>query len=441
MPSPGSRARNRAEHALRSLAVLALVLALWRSARPTEPAGTRVAREGDLAVALARWTISSPDTAIVRFTRPPAPAARDWLVALRRAGSVVRWSGRGLTPLAATVEPVPEPGGAARIAIAGPPGASAMLADDAGALGSVVAGRAGGSVTGVQTSGTVTATTPGAVVRVESPPALTLRRVLVLGSAGWESKFVVAALEERGWTVDARLMVAPGVSVTQGSPAELDTSRYSAVVVLDTTAAPWAGRIARYVLSGGGAILAGEASRPRALAVIAPGTIGARVNGVPDAITGRQPLAGLPLFPIARLRPDAVPLARRDAMVAVAARRAGAGRILQSGYAESWRWRMEGGDNASGAHRAWWSNAVSSVAYAPATMRQPVTGAEARATLASVIDAAPFAHLIGALGDAVPAAGAPRGAATRVRGVWLLAGIAVMALLAEWTSRRLRSLP
>lgn len=441
MLSPDSRARGRFERALRTAAAVALALALWQSLRPPTHAGTRVAGEASLAAELARWTIAPPDTAIAMFTRAPAPLARDWLVALRRSGSVVRWSGRDLTPIAAAVERAAEPDGSVRIALAAPPGTRASFADEAGALADLMAGRSGGSVSGMRTSGVVTATMAGATARVAPPPELDLRRILVLGSAGWESKFVVAALEERGWTVDARLRVGPGVTVTQGSPADLDTSGYSAVIALDTTAAPWAERIARYTLSGGGAIIAGEASRIRALAAIAPGAVGARVSALPGALTGVLPLRGLALYPVARLRGDAVPLVRRDAMVATAARRAGAGRVLQIGYEDSWRWRMAGGDDASAAHRAWWSGAVSSVASAPARSPSTDPGTVVRTAAGdAALDAAPVAHLFAALGDPGLAASVARGAGSQRPGEWLLAGIALAALLAEWTSRRLRGL-
>ena len=442
MPLPGSRTRRTAERVLRAAAALALALALWQAMRPSAPAGTEAATARDLAAALVRWTFTAPDTAVATFAGAPAPLVRDWLVALRRAGTVVHWNGRGLSPVAAAVERVPEPGGSIRVVVAAPSGTTTVLADAAGALGSVVTGRWGGSVSGIQASGVVTAIKDGSVASVSLPPALVLRRVLVLGAAGWESKFVVAALEERGWTVDARLQVAPGVTVTQGPSPDLDTARYAAVIALDTTAAGWAARISRYVLSGGGAVLAGDASGLRGLAALAPGAMGARVNGAPDAFTGDRPLRGLTLSPVVRLRADAVALGRRDAMVTLAARRAGAGRILQIGYGESWRWRMLGREDAAAAHRAWWSGAVSSVAYAPAA---PVQDDVAPGALANgrepFLDAAPFAHLVAALGDAMPSTSDSRGRPAPWPLEWLFAGIALASLLGEWGSRRLRGVP
>src|ERR1019366_3377028 len=83
-----------------------------------------------------------------------------------------------------------------------------------------------------------------------------LHPVLVVGRAGWEAKFAVAALEERGWTVEARLFVAPGADVTQGSRGAIDTSRYAAIVALDTTLGAVAASVAWVGRGGGGGVRA-----------------------------------------------------------------------------------------------------------------------------------------------------------------------------------------
>ena len=111
--------------------------------------------------------------------------------------------------------------------------------------------------------------------------SLALKPVLVLGAAGWESKFTIAALEERGWRVASRVRVAPNVDVTQGPLGAIDTARYSAVIALDSTAASSATAIARYAREGGGV-------DPRwqlllalvACSSIAPGDVGRRIAGV-----------------------------------------------------------------------------------------------------------------------------------------------------------------
>src|SRR6185503_3808548 len=94
-----------------------------------------------------------------------------------------------------------------------------------------------------------------------SPPAT--QRVFVAGAAGWESKFIIAALEEHGWNVDAHLVVAPQRDVYQGARGTLDPSRYAAVVLADSAAAEAAGDLETFTRRGGGVVLAGDATRAR----------------------------------------------------------------------------------------------------------------------------------------------------------------------------------
>lgn len=103
---------------------------------------------------------------------------------------------------------------------------------------------------------------------------------------------------------------------------------------------------------------------------------------------------------------------------------------MQSGYDETWRWRMAGGDEAVAAHREWWSRLVAAIAYAPLVRRSGTSDA--------TLDEAPLASLIDALGPAsaydtrlVPHNDG--GLVTRV-----LFGLIVASLVLEWTSRRLR---
>ncbi|MFP5355329.1 MAG: hypothetical protein ACLGIK_09280, partial [Gemmatimonadota bacterium] len=146
------------------------------------------------------------------------------------------------------------------------------------------------------------------------------------------------------------------------------------------------------------------------------------------AFATANPRRALPGVTLAALQPWAVVLDRIGAAPRVVAGRAEAGRSLMLGYAESWRWRMEGGDDAPAAHRAWWSGLVGAVAYAPL-----VQLADAPPT-----DEAPYAALVGALGAPAPGAGA--GAPPDSRTAWerILFALLVGALLAEWGSRRLR---
>jgi hypothetical protein len=209
-----------------------------------------------------------------------------------------------------------------------------------------------------------------------------VRRILVLGRAGWESKFIVRALEEEGWIVDLRLRVAPKHDVVQGHESAIDTAHYAAVIAVDTSVRALAGQLAAYVRSGGGLVtLAGYGGGTRA---------------------------------------DTVVLERQ-----------GLGRVAQVGYHDTWRWRMADADSGPARHRAWWSGVVASVSYAPSTTRLVAT-ADA--------DPAPLANLIDALGPpASPmAAVAPRRPPIDpTRQPWVF-GAVLATLSLEWASRRLR---
>jgi hypothetical protein len=238
---------------------------------------------------------------------------------------------------------------------------------------------------------------------------------------------VVAALEEAGWKVDADMRVAPTVDVTQGPISPIDTSRYSAIIALDGTAASRASDIIRYVSSGGGLILGGTSGSLDAFASVRPGATGnvqtpSALEGEPGSAT----LKSLPVLPIVALRSDAVKLESRDGVTTSAARRQIEGRVLQDGHIDTWRWRMSGGDNSPAEHREWWTKAVSSVAYAPVVRRAEVFN-----------DNAPVTRLIAALG---PQSQTSPSLASHARSIslWLLFAILSLSLLGEWTSRRLR---
>jgi len=110
-----------------------------------------------------------------------------------------------------------------------------------------------------------------------------------------------------------------------------------------------------------------------------------------------------------------------------AARRHIAGRVLQTGYLETWRWRMSGGDDAPAQHREWWSRSVASVAYAPPIVKSPA-GA----------DDSPVAGLIEAIGSSSQQSQSALASAAGSISLWLLFAILSLSLLGEWASRRLR---
>lgn len=410
--------RSRAEWALRAAVLAALALLLWRTARPPEPLKATVTTRGALSRALADATREPLAALSLDFDSVPDRVHRDWLGAIRAAGTSVTWNARELSPVAIAAAMVPEPEGRIRVVVGGSDTVGVVLSDALGAIDTIRAGAAPAARLLRTASGTVSATAPG--VRATAPPVapLRVRRLLLLGSAGWESKFAIAALEEAGWTVDARIRVAPGVETRQGADLSLDTARYSAVVALDGAAAQSAGAIERYVAAGGGAVLAGAATRLPAFARITPASAGARRVA--------EPRSGLVLGGV---KSDAVVLESRADQPLVAARRSGTGRVIASGYDETWKWRMQRADDAPAAHREWWTALVSAVAYAP-----PVTPGDSL----GAGDPAPVAALTAVLG---PPSDGTRGSAapgSRLPPAWLLFGVLLAALIGETVSRRLR---
>ncbi len=411
MRSPADRAP--VEWLARAVAIGALAWSIVRAlAGGGATARTTPAR---LGAALISWTTGGDDATAAYVAMRDAPSAsdRDWLRAVRRGGLPVTWGWQGPPPPATAIvaEPLADPAGMTRVAVAAPRGTSVTLADRLGTIDTAEA--AGGGMTFVVPAPvrTIDAAARGdargglATARASVTDSLLLRPLLVLGSVGWETKFVVRALEERGWKVDERLALAPGHDQgSQGAPLVIDTAHYAAVLALDSGARGAAASVARYARSGGGVVIAGSAAR--VLGDIAPARLGAWHNVRP-----------ISYFALVSSHPS---LARRGPDPVVVS----AGRIVQVGYDDTWRLRLDSATGVS-SHRDWWAGLVASVAYAPATTRP-----------APPADPAPLAATIARLG---PAGGSM--VAGRTVPPWIWFGIACGALLAEWASRRLRGAP
>jgi hypothetical protein len=422
--------RVRFEYALRGMVIAVLAIMLWQSLREaTDSTGGFVSARG--VGALAKWSqlAKAPERIQVQLDSVPSSLEREWLGALAGAGSTVRWSG-DLAPVMIDAQPIVAPSGGTRVLLAAPTGSSVVLSDDVGVIDTVQALNGGSSIAITSVADRLTTRVKGSVASTALGDSILLHKVLVIGGAGWESKFVVAALEEEGWKVDAFIRVAPGAQVTQGSAAVIDTSRYSAVVALDGAASPYANRIIEFARTGGGVVLAPEAASLDAMAPLRAGAVGRRTSEA-RAIqaAGSVALTTLPLAPIASLRSDAVAIERRAGAVAIGARRIGAGRALQLGYEDTWRWRMAGGEGAVRDHRAWWTQVVARVAYAP---RVP------RATATASTDEAPTIGLVAAIGSSSRAGGASN--LTGGPSDWMawLFMLLALGLLGEVLSRRLR---
>lgn len=430
MPSRAEM-RIRLEHALREIVIVVLMVMLWQSLQEQADSGGETVMTRGIGGALADWSALGKAPGIIHFelnTVPP-PLERAWVGALAGAGSAVTWRG-DLPAVMIDAQPIASPTGGTRVFVAAPRGSSVVIGDEVGAIDTVQTQSAGAALAVGSAAGPLTASVDGSTASTIQRDEVVVHNLLVIGGAGWESKFVVAALEEEGWTVDTFIRVAPGVDVTQGLAALIDTSRYSAVVALDGAASPYANRIIAFERAGGGVVLTPQAASLDAMTPLRVGALG-RVTPGARAIQsgGSASLATLPLAPITSLRSDAIPIERRAGAVAVAARRIDAGRTLQLGYEDTWRWRMGGGDGAVGDHRLWWTGVVSSVAHAPGVSRTTVT---------TPTDQAPLLGLVAAIG--------PRPSARTTGNVsgkqsswmaWLFVLLA-LGLIGEVASRRLR---
>lgn len=274
-----------------------------------------------------------------------------------------------------------------------------------------------------------------ASAQIAPPTAVRVRDVLLYARAGWESKFVTAALEESGWVVEGTISISPTSRVRLGAPQAADTSRYSAVVVLDSGLAN-ARTLSRFVAQGGGVVLAGEALRDAALASLSPARVEDDRPAIAGALLTDQPRRGLPAFHLAPIGAAIVMEAEGREPTVLVVRR-GIGRVMAVGYRGTWHWRMEGREESADEHRRWWSEIVSAVAYAADT-----STLVKRDRTVWPGDAAPVADLIARLGPPTPDSAIGANASSRAQvPLWLLYLVAAAALLVEWGLRRLRGAP
>ena len=432
MPSRAEM-RVRAEQLLRGIVIIVLAIMLWQSLHDTSNAGGRtVSARGIRRGALAEWSAfaKAPPKIHVQLDSVPSTVERAWLGALAGAGSRVSWSG-DLAPVMIDARPVASPSGGTKVLVAAPTGSSVVVSDDVGPIDRVSAQNTGALLVLNAAPDRLTARVMASVASASTADSVVLHKVLVIANAGWESKFAVAALEEEGWKVDASIRVAPGVDVTQGSLAAIDTSRYSAVVALDGASSSYANRILAFAQMGGGVVLAPEAASLDAMAPLRTGTVG-RAETPAAPVGGSITIGTIPLAPITSLRNDAVVVERRGAAVALAARRIGAGRVLQSGYEDTWRLRTRGGDESVRDHRQLWTRLVSGVAYAPRAPRPAVTARE---------DQAPMIGLVAALGPNALSRPTTNLSGGQSALMVLLFALLALALVGEVAWRRLRGAP
>jgi hypothetical protein len=427
MRSRNDIVRRLAEHATKVAVLGVLAWAAWTAWHPRAESRHERATSTHLRPALERWTSDPAVGAVhVEMASVPEPAERAWLRGLAAAGVDLSWSGN-LPSLAVAATPVRDPLGGVIVSVTGAGERALGIEDAAGQLDSLASGSGSATLTLRGAARPIRVRAEGVEATARDHGAPSLRGVLVLGRASWETRFAIVAIEERGWRVTARVPIAPGIDVTQGSLLPIDTARYSAVVILDSTGRDLAAAVARYVRSGGGLVLAGEAARVGGLAELSPGVLGPRV-GSPIIIEARGPsLDILGFHPVTRPVADAAVLRTDRGSAAIVVRRVEGGRVLHAGYDESWRLRMAGGADGEVAHREWWSRLVSTVAYAPVM---------ADSSAADGADGAPLAALHDALGG--PSSPAARAG---LSGDWRRPEhlvVILVLILAEVVSRRAR---
>ncbi len=423
MPSRAD-ARRAAEWGARIVTLGALAIATWRAmhrvpARDVVTRATNRSLASSLRVATGSAHVAGID---VTLDAVPTAAERAWLRALRGAGVSIHWRGDP-SSVALETSTLREPDAPVRMTTVAPARAPVAISDSVGLVDSARAHR-GITIESGGIIGVVRAVANGTVATSRPAAALPPRAALVLGRAGWESKFVQSALTERGWTVRARTPAAPGIIVQDEAVAPIDTSRYSVIIALDSTAAALAPAIARFVRQGGGLVAAGSALTANAIRPLVAAQPGARLPGrillESDSIT----LADLPRRPLVSPRTGAVALSREGQDLTLTALRVGLGRTIAIGYDESWRWRMLGGAGGPQRHALWWSRV--------AGLASPE-----RASATRLEDPAPRAALYEALGP--PESSRAReesGGSEPLPAALLLAALA--ALLAETASRRFR---
>src|SRR5206468_2904734 len=138
--------RSRFETACRVSAFGLLGWLLGTSVIRVPHRDVQIATNATVAARLPAWTRATDNSALhVTMTGPPSADAIDWLGALRRSGRAVTWAG---TPpaLAVVAEPLLDPGGGTRIAMAAPSGAVLAARDEAGSLDTVRASSLGAAI-------------------------------------------------------------------------------------------------------------------------------------------------------------------------------------------------------------------------------------------------------------------------------------------------------
>ena len=428
---------------LHVVALASMALALWRLMTPAvvRNAQAVVRADGGLETSFATLLRAPAETIAVSLDGVPDVQTRAAIRTLRASGhSVLLTTDRTLPGIAVAAEEEWRASGGARVQMVAPDSQLLAVRDGAGLIDSMRVPLAGdrrrtGPITGLITLATARAQARVAPLRAANPATA---RVFVAGDATWESRFLVAALEEAGWPVDVAITLSPRVVVAQGEARRPTRTRHAIVIALPGASPAVLSSLPAFARSGGGVVLVGEVARSASLASLRAGTPGAARSGEVGAEASDHPRDGLDVVPLASLARDAVALEMRDGMTTVAARRVGAGRVLQVGYDNSWLWRMAGNDDAPVAHRRWWTALLSGLV----PLSAPVAHAPAM-TDSLGADAAPVAAMARDVGlPAVQSARLASDSASFVASLdlRLLLILSLISLVASWAARRWRGL-
>ncbi len=393
MPSPVNM-RRIGEWVLRVLSFAILIVLLMRAWSPLERSTHAESATGEaVGSSLLHWSNTSPARIHLSLDSTLRPLDRDWIAAIAHSGSVVTWDAPDIVPLAAALTRVVDPVGISELDVSAPAKSVIEIRTPVGGIDTVTAGTNGARLLIPGSASNMTVSVGGTKAVAAKPDSVVFRKLLVEGAASWETKFTIKALTERGWSVDALTHVAPGVDVLEGTPALPDTSRYAAVIAVDSTAALVRRGADAFVRNGGGLVTLSDA-----------GTIGPR--GVRSVVL------------------------EKGAAGDIRAMRLGNGRAMQVSYKDLWRRRMADADSVDdpvAAHRELLADIVASVALAP----------RIAASADSLADPAPLADMVARLGrrSALADTGSPLGDAVPTS---VLFGILIASLLIELASRRLR---
>jgi hypothetical protein len=198
-------------------------------------------------------------------------------------------------------------------------------------------------------------------------PASPVRVLVLTGPPGWESKYLIRALEAAGVRVSVhqalgrgQVVATPGVVMPETMD---DLAAWDVVALVGPGAAVPAGALRRWIVErGGGLLMVGPVTSDGELTPWAPRSSAAPLPAPAIRWTGPAEIVPLPaaeLFP----RVGAVPTTGQpvawggetDSTVFATADWVGRGRVFATGI-ESWPWAMEAGLEEG--HRQFWESVV-----------------------------------------------------------------------------------